>query len=122
MAELPFLSREHVICAKRIAMRTAFWPACSLDDDDGFDRLMTVPNGSPLNSLDWGSVYLHSHLDTFPVAQVQSMVKATAIQLLCNLMGVSPDVAQTALASRRTSVPVNGVFTKLVRSNASDVF
>ena len=114
MAEQTLIFKEQVVCAKRIAMRTAFWPACSLDDDDGFDRLMTARDGSILNSPDWGAVYLHPHLDALPTAQVQSQVKGTAIQLLCNLMGVSSDVAQAALASRRTTVPIYGLYTELV--------
>jgi hypothetical protein len=115
MQSQQFITRKQAVCAKRNAMRTAFWAACPLDDDDGFDRLMAVPEGTLLSSLDWGSVYLHSHLDKIQVAQVQSLVKSTAIQLLCNLMGVSNDVAQTALASTRTTVPIDGVFTDLVR-------
>ena len=65
------LSLEKIVFAKRTAMDTCFWCACTLDDDDGFDRLIGMQSKDQLNSPDWGSVFLHKHLEDFEIEKIQ---------------------------------------------------
>lgn len=108
------LNNEKIVFAKRIAMDTVFWTACPLDDDDGYDRLMKMTSPNDLQVADWGGIYLHTHLNLGDFDKIKRLVRDTAIKLLCNLVGVTPDVAITSL-ERTKSTNVNndsGEFTK----------
>lgn len=107
------ITREQVVVAKRAAMEMYFWPACALDDDDGFDRLMTMKGLSDLDNSEWGGVFLCEHIKSlnFDIEKIKDLVFRAGVRLLCNLCGVTLDIAVTLLQRNRTTEVPSGVYT-----------
>jgi len=110
------ITRQQIIVAKRAAIDMAFFAPCALDDDDNFDRLMAAKRMADITTEapdEWGSVYLHEHLDNIKdIDALKNIVFSNAVRLLCNLCGVSLDIAVTLLVNTRTSDPENGIYTR----------
>ncbi|WP_175887258.1 hypothetical protein [Burkholderia contaminans] len=107
------LTREQVIVAKRAAMDMAFWTACALDDDNGFDRLLRMQHLAELDNNEWGGVFLHEHLGAlgFGIDKLKDIVFRDAVRLLCNLCGVTLDIAVTLLQRTRSTEVPDGIYT-----------
>ena len=120
------ITRQQIIFAKRAAIEMAFFAPCALDDDDNFDRLMAAKRMADITtgvSDDWGSVYLHEHLvDIKNIDTLKNIVFSNAARLLCNLCGISLDIAATLLVSTRTSELVNGMYTRTMYDAADITF
>lgn len=109
------LSIEQIIFAKRQAMNYCFWNACGYDDDYGYDRLMRMENDADMKTEDWGAVYLHQHLQGNGIENIQRFVETNAVSLLTVLVGVTQDVARSALQKYATTETQNraGFFTNV---------
>ena len=97
------LGRQKIVFAKQIAMQAAFWAACPLDEDHNYDRLMLARDVDEFHTFAWSGLVLHEYLKDENVDRIRQIVRSTAVRLLCNLCGVTPDVAKTAVQSERTT-------------------
>lgn len=86
-----------ILLSKKTAMAMAFYCACPIEDDCGFDLLMQATDFSVMQSKAWGSVFTHKHLDGFPLVSIQTTVHKRAVNLLSNLVGTTAEEAIVAL-------------------------
>ncbi|WP_261667092.1 hypothetical protein [Erwinia mallotivora] len=104
------LNRNKIVIIKRIAVETLFWPACPLDDDHCFDRIMQAEVIDKAFQ-DRHALYLHrSDRKPSDTQRIKNSLRKTAIQLVILVANVTPEVAETILNEWDTSEPVNGEY------------
>lgn len=106
-------NRVQIIHIKRMAMATAFWLACPLDDDSGYDRLMKITSMQDVIEGEFGSIYLHDFLKNLDYEEVINFVRKGAIKLVQSIAGCTTKEAESALLSHDTTLPLNDIYTQL---------
>ncbi len=104
------LNRNKIVIIKRLAVETLFWPACPLDDDHCFDRIMRA---DVLDKAfqDRQALYLHrADRNIYDTQRIKDSLRKAAIQLVILGADVTPEVAETILNKWDTSEPVNGEY------------
>lgn len=123
---MKILNRNSVVIIKRFAVKTLFWPACPLDDDHCFDRIMQAEVIDKAFQ-DRHALYLHrSDRKPSDTQRIKNSLRKTAIQLVILVANVTPEVAETILNAWDTSEPVNGEYVQgsydyLLRKKINDV-
>ncbi|CAJ6611573.1 Uncharacterised protein [Burkholderia pseudomallei] len=102
------LTQDMILLAKRSAMGRFFFVPSAEDDDDGFDRLMSMQSiddiaaaSSGLNG--WGHIFLADHWQGHQLTNIQKWVFKDAARLIATMCGVSPDAAIEHIQKYRTT-------------------
>ncbi|MDC9582085.1 hypothetical protein PSI15_11000 [Xenorhabdus sp. PR6a] len=107
---MKMLNRNSVVIIKRFAVKTLFWPACPLDDDHCFDRIMRA-DVIDMAFQDRHALYLHrADRNNSDTQRIKNSLRKAAIQLVILVADVTPEVAETILNKWDTSEPVNGEY------------
>lgn len=99
---------EQVLLAKRTAMERFFFIPAAEDNDNGFDRLMTMRSkdeidaASKTNGSGWGGIYLEESWQGHELENIQKWVFKDAIRLISVMCRVSPEVALDELRKHRS--------------------
>lgn len=100
---------EQVLLAKRTAMERFFFIPAAEDDDNGFDRLMTmrskdeIETASKTHGTGWGGIYLEESWKGHELGNIQKWVFKDAVQLISVMCRVSPEVALEEVQKHRTT-------------------
>ncbi|WP_249204699.1 hypothetical protein [Burkholderia cenocepacia] len=102
------LTRDMILLAKRSAMGRFFFVPSAEDDDDGFDRLMTMQSIDDIAAASsdpngWGHIFLADHWQGHQLTNIQKWVFKDAARLIATMCGVSPDAAIEHIQKHRTT-------------------
>ncbi|HHG2504454.1 hypothetical protein R9K85_01925 [Escherichia coli] len=104
-------NRNKIVQIKRLAVKTMFWPACPIDDDYCYDRIM---NADMIDKAfqDQHAIYVHDAYQTLcSTDSIKKAVRKTAIQLVVLMGDVTPEVAETILNKWDTTESEDGTDT-----------
>ncbi|MCA8050907.1 hypothetical protein [Burkholderia arboris] len=112
------LTREMIILAKRSAMGHFFFVPSAEDDDDGFDRFMSMRSSDDIAAASrdkngWGHIFLADHWQGHQLANIQKWVFKDAARLIATMCGVSPNAAIEHLQKQRTTHAPNDNRTRI---------
>ncbi|KVV07448.1 hypothetical protein [Burkholderia ubonensis] len=112
------LTRDMILLAKRSAMGRFFFVPSAEDDDDGFDRLMSMQSIEDIatSSSDrngWGHIFLADHWQGHQLTNIQKWVFKDAARLIATMCGVSPEVAIEHIQKHRTTHAPNDNRTRI---------
>ncbi|WP_241025636.1 hypothetical protein [Burkholderia sp. Tr-20390] len=102
------MTRDMILLAKRSAMGRFFFVPSAEDDDDGFDRLMSMQSIDDIAAASsdpngWGHIFLADHWQGHQLTNIQKWVFKDAARLIATMCGVSPGAAIEHVQKHRTS-------------------
>ncbi|ELF4222194.1 hypothetical protein QO647_004430 [Salmonella enterica] len=104
-------NRNKIVQIKRLAVKTMFWPACPIDDDYCYDRIMKADMIDKAFQ-DQHAIYVHdAYKSLCTTDSIKKAVRKAAIQLVVLMGDVTPEVAETILNKWDTTESVNGTDT-----------
>lgn len=96
-------NRDKILQIKRLAVKTMFWPACPIDDDYCYDRIMSADIIDQAFQ-DRHAIYVHSaYLELCNTDNIKKGVRETAIALVILMGDVTPEIAETILSQWSTT-------------------
>ncbi|WP_334043573.1 hypothetical protein [Burkholderia ambifaria] len=112
------LTREMIVLAKRAAMGRFFFVPSAEDDDDGFDRLMSMQSNDDIAAASsdrngWGHIFLAEHWQGHQMVNIQKWVFRDAARLISTMCGVSPNAAIEHIQRQRTTHAPDGNRTRI---------
>ncbi|MDK6891476.1 hypothetical protein QP278_23085 [Escherichia coli] len=90
-------NRDKIVQIKRVAVKTVFWTACPMDDDYGYDRIMSA-SMIDRTFQDKHAIYVHDAYEKLcDTNGIKQIVRDAGVRLVILMENVTPEVAETIL-------------------------